>query len=180
VLYFRQKSDDNQMPILKQDLLNRLIWSVFDSIDDIRVLDDPNDLSSESRPFSGHPIALEHVTNYALRTMLVTEGVLGLKEESFSELLDEWNAPVLTVARDDNEPITIGDFVMQVHTWLQSQKQEILEFEEEMTGKIHAEFKYMYCGWVWVPSLEDLELDFENQSFQLHLQPRGLTGERQV
>lgn len=70
---FAKMSDDNQMPILKQDLLNRLIWSVFDSIDDIRVLDDPNDLSSESRPFSGHPIALEHVTIWILQRDHLTD-----------------------------------------------------------------------------------------------------------
>lgn len=125
------------------------------------------------------PIALEPVSDFGLRTMLVTEGSLELKQAGFVALPDEWIAPMLTVQRDDNEPLTIGDFVTQVHAWLQIHKHDILDANEELSGKDHEGFDYMYWGWIRVPTLKDLEPEEGDPRFQLYLRFVDPTGERQ-
>ncbi|KAF6823886.1 hypothetical protein CMUS01_10487 [Colletotrichum musicola] len=124
-------------PILRMDALRRLYWPVYEDISKVQVFDDPEEDEEDSpkRPFLGHPLANEPVTNYGMTELLMK---IGIQEDKEAHTLsnDDYEGPRLLVKREDGGAITFGDFVTQIHPFLQEHKQETMELWEEYLGKV--------------------------------------------
>ncbi|KAI8231106.1 hypothetical protein K4K54_000230 [Colletotrichum sp. SAR 10_86] len=124
-------------PILRMDALRRLYWPVYEDISNIQVFDDPEEDEQDSpkRPFLGHPLAEEHVTNYGLTELLIR---IGMQEGKECHTLDneEYEDPKLVVKREDGGAITFGDFVTQIHPFLNEHKEETLQLWEELLERV--------------------------------------------
>ncbi|GJC90715.1 hypothetical protein ColLi_13553 [Colletotrichum liriopes] len=131
------------------DALRRLYWPVYRDISEVQVFDDPEEDEEHSpkRPFLGHPLAKERVTNYSLTELLVG---IGFQEEKECHTLDndEYEDPKLLVKREDGGTITIEDFVMQVHSFLLKHKEETLELWDELLERVHENdiILFDYCA----------------------------------
>ncbi|KAI8214452.1 hypothetical protein K4K52_000935 [Colletotrichum sp. SAR 10_76] len=124
-------------PILRMDSLRRLYWPVYEDISKVQVFDDPEEDEQDSpkRPFLGHPLAEEHVTNYGLTELLIR---IGMQEGKECHTLDneEYEDPKLVVKREDGGAITFGDFVTQIHPFLNEHKEETLQLWEELLERV--------------------------------------------
>ncbi|KAF6817280.1 hypothetical protein CSOJ01_02462 [Colletotrichum sojae] len=109
-------------PILRMDALRRLYWPVYEDISKVQVFDDPEEDEEDSpkRPFLGHPLANESVTNYGLTELLMKIGFQDKEAHTLSN--DDYEGPRLLVKREDGGAITFGDFVTQIHPFIQEHK----------------------------------------------------------
>jgi hypothetical protein len=115
---------------LRDDLLERLCWDVFGSLSDIQVNDPGNSLT----PFIGSSIASESLASPPFTNISVYIDVCEGKQ-SMDELDDEdqYAAPEpLIIDKEDGSPISLHDFVSQVHSYLNANKEEIMQCEDEL------------------------------------------------
>lgn len=115
---------------LRDDLLERLRWDVFGSLNDIQVKDPENFLT----PFMGASIASESLASPPFTNISV---YIDVCEEKHSmdehEEEDRYAAPEpLIIDKEDGSPISLHDFVSQVHSYLNANKEEIMQCEDEL------------------------------------------------
>lgn len=115
---------------LRYDLLDRLRWEVFGSLHDVHVKDNIEDTLA---PLAGHGIAVESLSNPPLSNISVYIDVCAEKEANDEH--DEevrYHAPEpLVINKEVRSPISMYDFVSQVHAYLNANKDEIWKCEDE-------------------------------------------------
>ncbi|KAF1844223.1 uncharacterized protein K460DRAFT_290793 [Cucurbitaria berberidis CBS 394.84] len=121
-----------QSPIrLRLDLLERLHWDVFGSLEDIQVKNKKDILT----PFSGHRIASESLANPPFTNIEVNIDRCTQKAalDETNEDEDPYEAPEpLVINKEDGSPISLQDFVFQVHEYLNANKEQLYKCEDEM------------------------------------------------
>jgi hypothetical protein len=116
---------------LRLDLLERLHWNVFASLEDIQVKDE-NDILT---PFLGHRIASESLANPPFTNIEVN--IERCTQKAALDETDEDEGPYeepepLVIDKEDGSPISLHDFVSQVHGYLNANKEELYKCEDEM------------------------------------------------
>ncbi|KAJ6276458.1 hypothetical protein J3E71DRAFT_395070 [Bipolaris maydis] len=104
---------------LRDDLLERLCWDVFGSLNDILIKDPENSLTVVSKP------PLSNILVY----IDVCEEKHNIDEH---EEEDRYAALELIIDKEDGSPIFLHDFVSQVHSYLNANKEEIMQCEDEL------------------------------------------------
>lgn len=115
---------------LRDDLLERLRWDVFGSLNDIQVKDPGNALT----PFMGASIASESLASPPFTKISVYIDVCEEKRNmDEQEEEDRYAAPEpLIIDKEDGSSISLHDFVSQVHSYLNVNKEEIMQCEDEL------------------------------------------------
>lgn len=116
---------------LRADLLERLHWNVFGPLEDIQVRDE----DGSTRPLSGHRIASESLANPPLTHVEVNIATCSEKHSRDETDTDDgrYQEPdPLVIHKDDDSPISLQDFVEQVHEFFNVHKDEIYRCEDEI------------------------------------------------
>ncbi|EMD91810.1 hypothetical protein COCC4DRAFT_187709 [Bipolaris maydis ATCC 48331] len=115
---------------LRDDLLERLCWDVFGSLNDILIKDPENSLTS----FIGASIASESLASPPLSNILVYIDVCEEKHNIDEHEEEDRYAALepLIIDKEDGSPIFLHDFVSQVHSYLNANKEEIMQCEDEL------------------------------------------------
>jgi len=115
---------------IRQDLLYRLRWNVFGNIEDIKIEDGPHNGVTDLSPFFSHPIASDSIAQPPLNRLVVYS-----RECTDKHIFDydneghQYQPPdPLVIERLDGNPITVNDFVTQVHYYLNTHKEVIIEY----------------------------------------------------
>jgi hypothetical protein len=106
---------------IRQDLLNRLRWNVLGGLNNIEIACDTNKLTTYL-PFFDHPAADESLGDEApLSHIGAFSQDLATKEDMDLRLPEEYRykPPAdLTISNEDGRPITLRQFVTEVHAYL--------------------------------------------------------------
>jgi len=139
---------DNSPDRLRQDLFDRLHWNVFGPLGDISVRDDNNTLV----PFANHALVSESIAEPPLSRIVVQIDVCQQKhsmDETDEEEYRYQPPEPLVIENMDGSPILLGDFVAQVHSFLNDNEQEIYKCEDEMytqPGELEDGTKFVGVG----------------------------------
>jgi hypothetical protein len=129
---------------IRRDILDRLHWDVFGSLGDISVQD-----GKTLTPFSTHAITLESIADPPVSRIAVKIDVCQAKH-SMDETDEEeyrYQPPTpLVIENHDGTPILLGHFVNQVHPFLNANKEDIYECEDE----IYTQLTELEDGWKFV------------------------------
>lgn len=116
---------------LRGNFLDRLHWSIFGPLEDIRVKDE-NDVFT---PFLGHDIASESLANPPLTRIEVN--IDSCMQKAAHDEHDEddgrYKGPEpLIIDNMDGSSISLYDFVSEVHKYLNENKEELYKCEDEL------------------------------------------------
>jgi hypothetical protein len=101
-------------PAMRNDLLMKLQWSLFEPLENIRVREAPDGSPAKLMPFHNHPMAAEPISNTSYDKMSVY--IDPVQERMCHDEEDRWERPELLVLDNSLEsPITISRFVAAVH-----------------------------------------------------------------
>ena len=116
---------------IRQDLFNRLHWDVFGPLSDITVQDgNKNTLAT----FTSHAIGLESIADPPVFRISVNIDVCQQKfsmDETDEEDYRYQPPKPLVIENQNGSPISIKDFIDQVHLFLNANKDEIYKCEDE-------------------------------------------------
>jgi hypothetical protein len=114
---------------VRQDLLDRLHWNVFGPLGEVSVQD-----GTILTPLSSHAIRFESVADPPISRVTVEINVCFVKHamDETEEEEDRYQSPEpLIIEKLDGSPISLNDFVTQVHPFLNANKDEIFKCEDE-------------------------------------------------
>jgi hypothetical protein len=122
---------------LRDDLLDRLRWEVFGPLDEIKIKDmQHNTLTPFSKDDNIASQALWNPpsTKAPLKKLSVYIDVCEEKhcQDSHDEEYRYQSPEPLVITKDDGMPVSMYDFVSQVHAYLGANKHEIWQCEDEM------------------------------------------------
>jgi hypothetical protein len=133
--------NDHHGAISINDEFNRLSWSIFENISNIRVLGGPKTSNLDLLLFVGHAIATESPSQIPLTEIAFLIYDLAAHHSEFSE----YTAPEdLRVSRADSGIITVQDVVEQLSVYFETHKEDILmakEDDEETTADTRVFFE---------------------------------------
>ncbi|KAH7065808.1 hypothetical protein BKA63DRAFT_524665 [Paraphoma chrysanthemicola] len=122
----------------RQDLLWRLRWNVLAPVDNIEIATGPPDQTTDL-PLRDHPLASESLADPPLSC--IDEISIG----DFTDKLDremampkEWQfqpPATLKINNEDGAPITLGQFVREVHEYVERNMDGIKKVKAEVYGK---------------------------------------------
>jgi hypothetical protein len=118
---------------IREDLLYRLRWNVFATLDDIEIATGPYD-QTINVPLLGHPLADEPISDPPFSR---------IDEVCIAECLDQMDyryeykaPPALTINNEDGNPITLRQFVTQTHAYLNVHIEELKMAKGLLYGKL--------------------------------------------
>jgi len=121
---------------VREDLLYRLRWNVLAALVDIEITIEPSDQTTNVRLFD-HPLADESLANPPFTR---------IDEVCISECLNKVDVrmeecqykppPALTIDNEDRKPTTLGQFVVQTHTYHNLHIEEFKRAKGELYGKV--------------------------------------------
>lgn len=125
--------------ILREDLLCRLRWNIFGEKEDISVDYELDDEPTAPIPFLDHPLASESLAFPPLKRAHVSIRACEQREDCWFVAKHEgcWypKAPgPFLIENPDGRPLTIKDFVLQLHPNLKAHKEDIIEAERQQYG----------------------------------------------
>lgn len=107
---------------LRNDLLYRLRWNVFDTFDKIEIQDGLEEDGTERRSsFATHPIAAESIAQPPLSRIQVVSGDCS-EARSYRLVPESYPLDIHTVENADGSPLTVRDFVIGVKRHLNKHK----------------------------------------------------------
>lgn len=113
---------------IRRDLLDRLHWNTFGPLDEISVRD-----GTTLTPLSNHDIRFESVADPPISRLAIL--IMACEEKhSFDEHDEEYRyqpPKPLMIEKLNGTPITIEDFIAQVHSFLNANKDEIYKCVDE-------------------------------------------------
>jgi hypothetical protein len=115
---------------IRQDLLDRLYWNVFGPLSEVSVRD-----STTLTPLSNHAIKSESVADPPISKIAVNIDVCQVKhsmDETEEEKYRYQPPEPIVIEKLDGSPVSISDFVTQVHPFLNANKDEIFKCEDEI------------------------------------------------
>lgn len=114
---------------LRQPLLSRLRWNVFGPLADIQILDTNDPTFS---PFLSHALASQSVAHSPLTTLHIFISVCETRFDN-TEGDPPFDPPApLTINASTQPYITLLDFVLQTHAWLNAHRADIMAAEDEL------------------------------------------------
>ncbi|KAH9863551.1 hypothetical protein J1614_009483 [Plenodomus biglobosus] len=115
---------------IKQEVLSRLRWSILGSVEDIYIETELyQDGTDERRPFLSHPVAMESLTVPPVnRIQISSEDISGAMH--FHLAPEDYQYEPQTIENADGSPITIKDFVVQVHNHLNQHRDVIFNYRK--------------------------------------------------
>jgi hypothetical protein len=124
---------------IREDLLYRLRWNVFATLDDIEIATGPYDQTTNV-PLLGHPLADKSIANPSFsRIDKVYIGECLDKVVVRHEIPEEYRykpPPPMTINNEDGSPITLGQFVTQTHAYLNIHMKELKRVKGELYGEL--------------------------------------------
>ncbi|EMD61913.1 hypothetical protein COCSADRAFT_46393, partial [Bipolaris sorokiniana ND90Pr] len=121
---------DDSPDRLRQDLLSRLHWNVFGPLDEVAVRD-----GTTLTPLAHHAIKSESIAIPPLSKVTVHINACQEKyavDENEEEYRYQPPAPLVIEKPAGSSPISINDFVTQVHPFLNAHRAEIFKCEDEI------------------------------------------------
>jgi hypothetical protein len=131
----------------RHDLLYRLRWNLLDSAEHIEIATGPLD-QIINLPFLGHPLANESLFNPPLSCIdEITIRDFADKEDQdiYYPKEERYKPPTaLKITNSDGSPITLGQFVTELHTYVEDNLEELKKVKGEMYGEhvTHADGSY--------------------------------------
>jgi hypothetical protein len=122
----------NTPDYIRQDLLFRLRWAIAGSVESIE-LDDGlyKDGTERRQPFLSSSLAAESLADPPVsRVAVLLEDVL--QSQSFEMESDKYPYEPLTIENADGRPVTVGDFVVQLHAHFEEHRPYIYRYQETM------------------------------------------------
>ena len=124
---------------IRQDHLYRLRWNLLGSLEDVKIASRPDD-QTIYLPFFDHPAANECLTEPPTSQFEAYSRDCASKREMQFAAPEEYRyklPPNLSVTNEDGRPITLGQFVRQVHAYLN--RPEIMEVIKAVKGAFRGE-----------------------------------------
>ncbi|KAJ4371596.1 hypothetical protein N0V83_004816 [Neocucurbitaria cava] len=122
---------------IRQDLLYRLRWNLLAALDNIDITTGPQDEESVV-PFFSDAAAEESIAQPPLSRVEVRidDCLANRLEEMYFDEEDQSNPPAdLTIENADGSPITVGQFVSQVHPYMNEHMEENKKVKGEIYGR---------------------------------------------
>lgn len=121
---------------IRQDLLYRLRWNILTALDNIEIVTGPHNEESVI-PFFGNSSANESIAQPPLSRVEVSIGDCWSKRDyDYGDEEDRYKPPAaLFIENADGSPISVGQFVTQVHAYLNENMEEIKKVKGEIYGK---------------------------------------------
>lgn len=115
---------------VKQEVLSLLRWSILGSIEDIEIeTRSDQDGLEECHPFLSHPLAKESLTLPPVnRIQIISRDIFEARH--FYLAPEDYQYEAKTIENADGSPITIKDFVIQVHNHLSQHRDIILNYRK--------------------------------------------------
>ena len=115
---------------IKQEVILRLRWSILSSVEDILIETGLHQDGTEERcPFLSHPLAMEPLTVPPLNRIEVrSEDISGAMHFHLAPENYQYEPHIIENA--DGSPVTIKDFVIQVHNYLCQHKDILIEYRK--------------------------------------------------
>ncbi|KAH7091910.1 hypothetical protein FB567DRAFT_516113 [Paraphoma chrysanthemicola] len=122
---------------IKQEVIFRLRWSILGSVEDIQIQTGLRQDGTEERlPFLSHPLAMEFLTDPPVKC--VTISLADVREAMHSYMApDNYQYELQTIENADGSPLTIKDFVMQLHSHFGQHKDLILFYRKTIGFNHH-------------------------------------------
>lgn len=123
---------------LRRDLLWRLRWNVLAPVDDIEIATGPPDQITDL-PLRDHPLASESLADPPLSCIdEISIGDFTAKLDREMAVPKEWQfqpPATLKINNEDGAPITLGQFVREVHEYVGCNMDGIKNVKAEMYGE---------------------------------------------
>lgn len=122
---------------IREDLLYRLRWNVFATLDEIEIRTGPCDQTTDV-PLFGHHLANESIANPPLSRIdeVCIGECLDRVDMHYEEEKRYKPPPALTIDNEDGSPIALGQFVTEVHAYLNLHMEELKRAKGELYGRV--------------------------------------------
>lgn len=115
---------------IRQELMFRLRWNISGPLDDIAIADGVDKNGTErSLPFASHPVADESLAEPPISRLHVSS--IDVQEAiGFYTAPDDYRYQLLLIENADGRPISLKQFVTEVHIHLNEHKPLILDYRK--------------------------------------------------
>ncbi|KAF2714296.1 hypothetical protein K504DRAFT_367104 [Pleomassaria siparia CBS 279.74] len=122
---------------MRRDIIYRLRWNILGTLENIEIAAGPHG-EETFVPFVGSSYANESIAQPPLSRLSVRVGEF-LDKRSFDYAEEEYRyrpPPELIISNHDDSPITMGQFITEVHAYLTRNMDEIKKVKGELYGQL--------------------------------------------